>query len=840
MTIFWSTSLIALSVMVAVIGCFATLAHAERLRQAQGRTAIVWMIVGGITLGMAIWSMHFIGMLAFHLAAPLSYDLALTLISALPAIAAALLGFYVLSVPVVSQGRIFLAALLMGAGISTMHYTGMAALKMQPAIEYNPLIYAISILVSIIASWIALLMMYRGEQIKLPEYMRFILGGLVMGLAISGMHYVAMKGLIIHPASICMAGTAHIEADTLATIVFLVSLVWFGGSLLLAFLDQRISQQNAQAFKDLKQTHANLEKSANVLAANMTHDLSESEKRMRSVVEGALDCVVMMNDLGEIVEFNRAAELTFGYSREEVIGKNLASAIIPPSMRKQHNAGFAQFTKTGESKMFGKRIELIAMRADGSEFPVELAITAFGWTGSHMLVGFIRDITERKQAEAKIHKLAFYDPLTKLPNRRLLRERLERNLSADNVNQEHSAILFIDLDNFKMLNDTRGHDVGDLLLIEVSARLQSCVRIDDMVARLGGDEFVVVFEYLGDDLNQAIADAELLGEKVRQTLSMIYLMNDFDHHTTPSIGISMFHRQEMTVDELLKRADTAMYQAKQAGRNAVRVFDPTMQLALELRAALVDDLRFALESDQLKLLLQMQVNNVNQIIGAEALIRWEHPTHGLILPSEFVPLAEESLLILPIGQWVLEAACEQLRDWQDNVLTEDLHLSVNVSARQFRQVNFVEQIRRTIAAFGVSPTKLKLELTESLVFDNVEDSIKKMRELRAIGIQFAMDDFGTGYASLSYLKSLPLSQIKIDRSFVRDIAIDRDDEIIVQTIISMANNLGLEVIAEGVETAAQLEFLSKNGCKVFQGFLFSKALSQAEFSQFIIQSAHQH
>jgi len=328
-----------------------------------------------------------------------------------------------------------------------------------------------------------------------------------------------------------------------------------------------------------------------------------------------------------------------------------------------------------------------------------------------------------------------------------------------------------------------------------------------------------------------------VGEKIRKELGRFYLIKDFDHYSTPSIGINMFHGEEMSVDELLKRADTAMYQAKQAGRNAVRFFDPAMQSALEARAKLEDDLRFALESEQLKLLLQMQVNDANQIVGVEALIRWEHPEQGLIYPSQFVPFAEESLLILPIGQWVLETACAQLMEWQTNPLTLDLNIAINVSARQFRQADFVEQIRSTLARFDIPPSKLKLELTESLVFDNITDSIKKMRELRAIGIQFAMDDFGTGYASLIYLKSLPLSQIKIDRSFVRDIAIDRDDEIIVQTIISMAHNLGLEVIAEGVETIAQLEFLRKSGCKAFQGHLFGKAISPKEFNQLISQSA---
>lgn len=826
----------ALSVLVAVVGSFTALAHAARMRHSQGQSAFVWMLVGGITLGMAIWTMHFIGMLAFHLPIPLSYDLSLTLLSALPAIAGSLLGFYALRTSMVTNFRIFFVSLLMGAGISTMHYTGMSALKLMPEPEYNFSIYALSILIAIVASWVALLMMYRGEQVKLPEYIRFSLGSLVMGFAISGMHYTSMQGMTINPASICAAGAARIDGEILAIIVSLASLLWFGGGILAALFDQRIARQNTQALLDLQQANTNLEQSAKDIATAMLHDLSESEMKMRSVVEGALDCIVMMDDKGRIVEFNPAAELTFGYQREDVIGKSLASVIIPSASRQGHTEGFRRFSESGESKMLGKRIELTAMRANGSEFPVELAITAFDWTGSRMMVGFIRDITDRKKAELEINDLAFYDPLTKLPNRRLLRERLQFTLSLERQSETFSAILFIDLDNFKILNDTRGHDVGDLLLIEVAARLKSCVRFEDTVARLGGDEFVVILEQLSEDIEQATAQAEIVGEKIRKELGRLYLIKDFDHYSTPSIGINMFHGEEMSVDELLKRADTAMYQAKQAGRNAVRFFDPAMQLALEARAKLEDDLRFALESDQLKLLLQMQVNESNQIIGVEALIRWEHPEQGLIYPSQFVPFAEESLLILPIGQWVLETACSQLVEWQNNPLTLDLNIAINVSARQFRQADFVEQIRTTLARFDISPSKLKLELTESLVFDNIADSIKKMRELRAIGIQFAMDDFGTGYASLIYLKSLPLSQIKIDRSFVRDIAIDHDDEIIVQTIISMAHNLGLDVIAEGVERIEQLEFLRKSGCKAFQGHLFGKAISPQEFNQLISQS----
>lgn len=834
MIIFWNTSLIALSVLVAVVGSFTALTHAMRMRLSHGRSALVWMTTGGITLGMTIWSMHFIGMLAFHLPIPLSYDLPLTLFSVLPAIAAALFGFYILRPQVISTMRIIVAGLLMGVGISVMHYTGMAALKMFPAITYNPMIYALSICIAIVAAWGALLIMYRGDLVGLPLPLHLGLGSLVMGLAISGMHYVAMQGLVVAPGSICLAaGTTRLDRDILAAIVSLASFFWFGGGVLAALFDLRLSRQNSEALQQLRQAHETLEKSAKEVAIAMTHDLRESEKRIRAVIEGALDCIIMMDNRGCIVEFNPAAENTFGHRREQVIGKRLAEVIIPPAIRGQHTIGLAHFVSTGVSKIIGKRIEVEAVRADGSTFPIELTVTELNWSGLQMFAGFLRDITDRKQAEADIHNLAFYDPLTKLPNRRLLRERLQHAISKGLRNKARGAILFIDIDNFKTLNDTRGHDVGDLLLIEVAARLQSCVRGEDTVGRLGGDEFVVILGGLSKESGQAAMQAEMVGEKILDTLSQPYLIRGLGYHSTASIGISLFFKQEMSVDELLKRADTAMYQAKHAGRNTVRFFDPVMQSALEARVKLECDLKAALANQQFKLFLQMQVDVSNRIVGAEALIRWEHPERGLLTPNQFIPLAEETMLIVAIGQWVLETACAQLQAWASDALTQELQLAINVSARQFRQPTFVEQVRTTIDTFNIAPHKLKLELTESLILDDVADSIIKMGELRAHGIHFSMDDFGTGHASLTYLKNLPFSQIKIDKSFVHDIAIDRDDEVIVQTIIGMAHSLGLGVVAEGVETLEQLEFLRNNGCEVFQGFLFGKPICQDEFNRLI-------
>ena len=389
--------------------------------------------------------------------------------------------------------------------------------------------------------------------------------------------------------------------------------------------------------------------------------------------------------------------------------------------------------------------------------------------------------------------------------------------------------MFLDLDHFKTLNDTKGHEIGDLLLIEVAARLSSCVRDGDTVARLGGDEFVVVLETLGSKAPDAATQAERVAEKIRVALSQPYQLKERIHHTSSSIGIVMFKGHQDSVEDLLKYADIAMYQAKKAGRDTIRFYDPETQSAIEARADMETELRLALENHQFQPYYQIQVDSSHRPLGAEVLLRWMHPERGLISPVQFIPLLEESGMIVPVGLWVLQAACAQLRAWQNSALTRDLTLAVNVSAKQFRQPDFVIRVQRVLLESGAKPSHLKLELTESMVLENVENTIAKMRELKLLGLSFSMDDFGTGYSSLQYLKQLPLDQIKIDRSFVRDIAADANDAAIVQAIIAMSDALALNVIAEGVETEEQYEFLDGHGCHAFQGFLFGKPLPLEQF-----------
>ena len=530
-----------------------------------------------------------------------------------------------------------------------------------------------------------------------------------------------------------------------------------------------------------------------------------------------------------ILRVNRAFTKLTGYSAQEAIGQT-------PQMLSsgRHDKGFFK-AMWGTLKKTGHwQGEIWNRRKNGmivAEWLTISAVTAPDGSITHY-IGTFSDITENKDAVAEIHRLAYYDPLTHLPNRRLLQDRLGQGLASSTRKGLHGAILFLDLDNFKTLNDTRGHDAGDQLLVEVARRLRATVRENDIVGRLGGDEFVVLLEDLSTEVEVAAMLTKQVGEKVLNALAQPYNFDGYEFHCTASIGIRLYQDQK-TVEELLRHADLAMYQAKTAGRNILRFFDPSMQAMVTAQADMEKNLRCALEQNQFKLYFQSQVYRNSQIVGAEGLLRWQHPERGLVSPLEFIPLAEKTGLILPIGQWVLETALTQLKVWECNLHTRHLRLAVNVSARQFRHPDFVVQIQQALSSNLINPELLKLELTESLVLDNINDTIVKMHALREIGVRFSLDDFGTGYSSFAYLTQLPLDQLKIDRSFVRNIGVKSTDAIIVQTIIGMAHNLGIEVIAEGVETEAQRAFLERHGCPAFQGNLFSKPVPIEEFVRLV-------
>ncbi|MES2535903.1 MAG: EAL domain-containing protein [Pseudomonadota bacterium] len=567
-------------------------------------------------------------------------------------------------------------------------------------------------------------------------------------------------------------------------------------------------------------------------AAELERQQADARIRAQaSLLDKANDAIVVRGLDSRILFWNKGAERLYGWSAEEVVG-TLTGEVMPGNSigvvemtRKLLDAGewTGEFTQT---------------RKNGARMDVEghLTLVLDDAGQPHSILSISNDITQRKAAQAEIQNLAFYDPLTRLPNRVLLMDRLQHAMATSARNRCEGALLFIDLDDFKTLNDTLGHDVGDQLLQQAAIRLVSSVRESDTVARLGGDEFVVILESLNENPVLAAAQAQSVGEKILASMCRPYVLNNSEHFSTCSIGITLFADPQNNLNELLKRADLAMYQSKASGRNTLRFFNSDMQADVTARALLEAELRQGLKDRQFVLFYQPQMNDAQRVIGVEALVRWQHPRRGLVAPGEFIALAEDTGLILPLGQWVLEAACAQLAAWAAQPETASLTIAVNVSVRQFRHADFVGQVLAILAGSGASPHKLKLELTESLLVDNVETTIEKMAALKACGVSFSLDDFGTGYSSLSYLKRLPLDQLKIDQSFVKDVLSDSNDAVIARTIIALGQNLGLEVIAEGVETEAQRAFLAENGCHFYQGYLFGQPLPANEFEARIINS----
>ena len=562
---------------------------------------------------------------------------------------------------------------------------------------------------------------------------------------------------------------------------------------------------------------------------------AEEQLRLISVAFEMQEAIMITDANANILRVNRAFEKITGYSEHEVIGKNpsiLSSGLHDHAFYAKlwsdllnHGIWKGEMWDRGKNgEIYSKIATISAVKNDKNE--------------TVQYIAAFTDNTAHKKAENEIYRLAFYDALTGLPNRRLLLDRLSVALSASTRNQQYGALIFLDLDNFKTLNDTLGHYYGDMLLVEVAKRLKVTVREMDTVARLGGDEFVVLLEDLDADLQEASRKVAQIAEKLRVKIATPYQLNENTRHSSPSIGVCMFYRNQVSVDDLLKYADMAMYQAKNAGRNRVRFFDPHMQQVVETRALMEADLRSAITDKQLSLFYQVQLDQTMQPVGAEALLRWQHPTRGFVSPVDFIQIAEESSLILEIGDWVLETACRELARWSQHEKTRHLVLAINISAQQFMQTDFVEHVAEAVKAHQINPACLKLELTESVALGGLDVVVTKMLALKhGIGVTLSLDDFGTGYSSLSYLKKLPFNQIKIDRSFVRDMLTDTSDAMMVKNIIDMTHNFGMQVIAEGVETEQQLALLREYGCLSYQGYLFSKPLPVEEFEMLLNKDA---
>ncbi|WP_188395280.1 putative bifunctional diguanylate cyclase/phosphodiesterase [Oxalicibacterium flavum] len=670
--------LVAISILVAFLASYTALDMAARIHSTTPRAAMLWLAGGSVAMGIGIWSMHFVGMLAFRLPISLGYDIGLTLLSLLIAIIASAFALWRVNQPQLSWRQLGASALLMGSGIAAMHYTGMAAMRMTPGIEYDPLLFALSVLIAVAASGAAIWIAFKLRRNTPHVLITRIAAALVMGLAISGMHYTGMQAASFPIGSICGAATAGVTPGWLALVVIIVTLAVLAIALLTSVLDARLESQTS------------------------------------------------------------------------LLARSLAVA------------------------------------------------------------------------NQELVQQALQDNLTKLPNRTLLEDRLDQMLHKAVRMQTRFALMFIDLDGFKAINDSLGHHVGDLLLVEVAQRIKHDIRGQDTAARLGGDEFVVLIEVRDPE------DAATVADKLCNAIGEPFHIQNHPLTVSASIGISIYPEDGRTAHELLVNADAAMYHTKGSGRNGYHFFEASMNTNAHNQLQLIQDLRHALKHGEFRLHYQPKHNAPdNSIIGVEALLRWQHPTRGLLAPADFIAVAEKTGLIVPIGDWVLDEACRQMREWRDQGYT-NWKMSVNLSAVQFTNGHLTDHVAATLKKYELPPQSLMLEVTESTAMQDVEASMTILTELAVLGVDISIDDFGTGYSSLLYLKRLPACELKIDRGFIKNLAQNADDASIVSAIVALGHSLNLNIVAEGVETEKQQALLKSLGCDTLQGYLLGRPMEPSQ------------
>jgi len=799
--------LVALSIIIAIISAFTSFGSLERIQASQGRLQqTLWVIFGAVSMGIGIWSMHFIGSLALILPISVSYNLNITLLSVIPAILASTVVLWLMDQTEFNLKRLLFCGVLLGSGIGTMHYTGMAAMELNASMIYLESIFILSIVVAIILATIALKINFEATHIDKYQFINIkqSISALVMGGAVSGMHYTAMQAVIFIPVENLNSFSKSINASVLSGIIAVVVLLLLVVALLVPHMLR---------FKQI----------VNTLQKN------EEDLKIAAIAFQTHEAILVTDADSKIIRINKAFTRIMGYSESDVLGKT--PKIL--SSGKQDHFFYKNFWNTiiNEGKWSG---EIWNRRKNGEIFPEWQTVTAVKDKQDKIThyISFFSDITEFKLAEKEIEKLAFYDPLTDLPNRRLLHERLEHELNIAKRYQRAGILFFLDLDHFKHINDSLGHSVGDQLLIQTAKRLQTLLRETDTAVRIGGDEFIILVSAQDGIHLDLLEQSSIIAEKIIDAINTPYLIGEHELFISTSIGITLYSGIDETVEILLKRADTAMYQAKDAGRNTFRFYQQSMQEAADSRLLIEKNLRVAISKNEICLHYQPQLSDDNKLIGAEALIRWQHPELGMISPIEFIPIAEETGLIIPIGKWIVETVCKQINSW-DNQELHIPHIAINISAKQFHQADFVSMLVHTVFEHNIKPGRVMLEITEGVFLGNLEEAVDKMKALKQSGFTFAIDDFGTGYSSLTYLKRLPFDQLKIDQSFVRGLINNTTDAAIVKAIIVMAKSMNLNLIAEGVETEEHLSYLSDFGCHEYQGYYFSKPLAVEQLSEYI-------
>lgn len=784
----YNLPLVALSILVAVFSASVALDISSRLKYAKNVSHLRWITAGAFILGLGIWAMHFIGMLAFHLPVEVSYHFGLVLLSIVPAIVSCAIAFYLISKPSVTWRNLFTGAFFISGGIVSMHYIGMDAMRMDAMISYDPFMWGLSALIAFAASFVGLTLLFY-----IPNVPRFhwrkLAGAILIGLAVSGMHYTGMAAADFSQMDHTAGHSTPFSVDST------LLAYGIGGGMLLLFVVALASVRTDRRLETQSE---------------------ESEMKFQSVIESAKDAIIVADFQGAIVQWNQGAEAIFGYHKTEILGRNI-SVIIPDRFKAAHEKGMEAYRKTREPHVIGSTVELTGCRKDGSEFQLEMSVGTWETEKGIFFSSILRDITERKASEDKINDLIYLDPLTGLPNRRLFNDRLDSLLRQADERGLNFSLFYMDLDNFKMINDRFGHSVGDLFLKSVAARLEAQISPKDTLSRLGGDEFILLLP------NTEYSQAADRAQDLIDALNTPFRFENEEIFTSVSVGISTFPSDGSDSETLVKNADIAMYQAKEGGKNAFQFFTCDMNETIDRKSRLATGLRKGLAHGEFSIHYQPQISlKTDQIIGVEALLRWNHPEWGMISPAEFIPIAEETGSITKIGEFVLEEACRQNKYWQDLGIAP-FRVAVNISARQFAQKDLTEVVSTILKKTGLAPEYLELELTETII-QNADSAITTMEELAALGVHLSIDDFGTGYSSLSYLKLFPIDSLKIDQHFTRNIKSDSKDAALVKTIIRMAHDLELNVIAEGVETEEQLDFLRSEQCNQAQGYYFNRPL----------------
>jgi diguanylate cyclase (GGDEF)-like protein/PAS domain S-box-containing protein len=777
--------LIALAVLICAIACITVVAMLTRAMKNRGMGRAAWTIAATFAFGSGVWALHFIAMLAFQAHMPVAYDVSWTVFSILVAIIGTLPGFALF----LSAPRRPLVALLggtiVGLGITAMHFTGMMAMRLGAIVIFQRSYVIAAIIVG--AAFGALALFVAGRwQTRAGR----LLGGLLLAFAIVAMHFTGMTAVVLAPVlgPGIAPGDAVFTPALLAIAVAAISSLILLAGLMFALIDARMERR----------------------------DLAETW-RLRQIADSAFEGLMIHRD-GVIIDANAAFTGMVGLPKDQIIGRSVLDFAA-----QQDIAHVKERLATGQNDL-----EECAFRAaNGTVLPVEVLARDIEYGGKPAKVVALRDISERKKAAEQLEYLAHHDPLTGLANRSLLRERISASIALAEKSGESLALLLLDLDRFKAVNDLHGHPIGDQVLVRVAARLRAAARGAELIARLGGDEFVILLSAA-----DAAGASEVAQRVIATLLEPLEIGAPFVQINT-SIGISLYRQHGSTADELLKNADTALYAAKRAGRGTARLFDPAMDAELRRRRHLEQDLRLAIRRRTLDIHFQpLFKNDGKTLAGFEALARWRHPAFGPISPADFIPLAEESGLIVPLGRLVLDIACAEAASW-----SQPHRIAVNISPAQLRAGNLVATVTEVLARTGLPPSRLELEVTESLLIEDTEATLATLSALKALGLRIVLDDFGTGYSSLSYLRRFPFDKLKIDRSFIQALGENDEAMAIVRAIVALADSLTLDVTAEGVETETQLRLLQEESNAEMQGYLLGRPAPADTFSSLLATGA---